>query len=100
MILNLLILTFAIVYIIDYSGIVFELSKTLYHRLNQGKPYMGQLIPKPFSCSVCVTFWTTLIYSMFTDNIIHSLGLACGFAILSTLIYKLIGIIMKLINKL
>jgi hypothetical protein len=92
-ILNTLLITYITVYIVDISGFITSLSKSIYNWLNPHKEWLGQLIPKPFSCSLCLTFWLVLIYSLFHLNIIHSLVLASSCSILTLpikiLIYKI-----------
>lgn len=98
--MELLLLTFSIVYIIDHSGIVYEISKTLYTQLNKGKQYNGQIIPKPFSCSVCMTFWTTLIIMLCSSiSVIVTLALASCYSIASVVINRLLVQLFKLIDK-
>lgn len=96
-ILNLLIINFVIVYIIDHSGIVFDLSKFLY--TISGREWKYQIIKKPFGCSICMTWWISLIYLLFNIGFIYSIGLAAIFAILSVLINKMIGKVLELFNK-
>lgn len=65
--LDLLLLTALIVFIIDLSGFVDEIVKRLYDKYI-GKGDYHTIIPKlkPFSCSLCMTFWTGLIYLLIT----------------------------------
>lgn len=56
--INLLVLTFIIVFIIDLSGIIEEVENMIAKRLKVHKVH----IPKPFSCSLCSTWWIGLIY--------------------------------------
>lgn len=55
---NLLVITFIIVFIIDLSGIIDELEKMIAKWLKVTKVH----IPKPFSCSLCSTWWLGLLY--------------------------------------
>lgn len=57
MIVNLLLITLIIVFIIDLSGIIDSIETVLSKFLN-GKAR----VPKPFSCSLCMTWWVGLIY--------------------------------------
>ena len=65
-IINLLIITTIICFIVDLSGFIQEmegiLSKWLKFKVH---------IPKPFSCSLCLSFWINLIYLL----IIHQFTL-------------------------
>lgn len=100
MIINLFIITFAIVYIIDHSGFLIDFSKAIYKVLNPGKEYHYQII-KPFGCSLCSSFWVTLIYSLIMgQSLIYSLGLAVVFGgFVSVIINKIIKLFFNIINK-
>ena len=88
MISNIFLITFIIVYIIDYSGIIMDLSKTIWQLTHPGKVWMYKIIGKPFGCSVCMTFWLISIYLLYAgQTIIISLAVGCLMA-LSTNIYK------------
>lgn len=57
MFIDLLLLTLIVVFIIDLSGIVDSIEGSL------SKWLKGKVrIPKPFSCSLCMTWWAGLIY--------------------------------------
>lgn len=67
------------------------LSKFIYKLTHKNKEWNYQMIGKPFSCSICMTFWLILFYMLISGiGIIYSLGLACTMALLSILIDKLI----------
>lgn len=83
-----ILLTFSIVYIIDFSGILFDLSK-LFYEVTTRRKWKYQMIRKPFGCSQCMTFWSILIYSLFSQPIIISLFAACLMA-LSVNLFKLL----------
>lgn len=57
MILDLLLMTIIIVFIIDLSGVLESIEAFLSKWL-KGKAK----VPKPFSCSLCSTWWSGLIY--------------------------------------
>ena len=99
MLINILILTISIVYIWNHSGFIFDITKMIFKKLNPEKPYLGQPLPKPFSCYSCMTFWVNLVYALFYLNIIYSLGIGVAASILAILIDKLLGLILKYINK-
>ena len=56
---NLLLMAFIIVFAIDYSGFIEEMDKILTKVFKSKVPLH---IPKPLSCSLCLTFWLGLIY--------------------------------------
>lgn len=66
-IINLLFIAFSLMYIIEKSGIIIDISKFIYVKLNPKKEYMYQIIPKPFSCKNCMVFWISLVYLLTTS---------------------------------
>lgn len=99
LIINLIIITLSITYIWNYSGFIFDITKLIYQKLNPNSKYMGQQLPKPIGCSMCMVFWTTFIISLLSVTLIYSLGIATLFTILSVFIDKLYGVLFRLINK-
>jgi len=64
--IDILFIAIICVCIIDLSGFVQEMEVLLKKWL---KIQRGEVrIPKPFSCSLCMTFWTGLIYLMITGQ--------------------------------
>lgn len=57
MLIDLFLITLIIVFIIDISGFIDEM-ETILSKWLKGKAR----VPKPFSCSLCMTWWTGLIY--------------------------------------
>lgn len=94
---NLLIINFVISYIIDHSGILFDLSKWLY--TISGREWNYRMISKPWGCNICMSWWISLIYLLFNVSFIYAIGLAAGCAILSVFISKMIGKVLELFNK-
>ena len=64
-ILNLFLIQFIIVNIIDVSGFIGEMETMLARWLKVKSVH----IPKPFSCSLCMTFWTGLIYLIISSHL-------------------------------
>ena len=64
MILTVLTITFVVAFIVDYSGIVKSLQKLVNVLLYKGKADPDQISLKPFTCSLCMSFWTVLIYGL------------------------------------
>ena len=75
---NLFLIGFISVFIIDYSGFIEEADKILTKVLKSKFPLH---IPKPFSCSLCTTFWVGLIYLLvagkFSLAFVAILGMVC-----------------------
>lgn len=61
--LNIWLLSVIIVFIIDLSGIV----ESIDNMLSRWMGYKCRL-PKPFSCSLCMTFWSGLIYIIINNK--------------------------------
>lgn len=100
-IIEILVLITSIVYIWEHSGFMYDLSKFIYEKLNKGKRYKGQPIMKPFGCYTCMTFWLVGLYAFIAMDlsIILTIGVAVASSILGLLIDKLMGIIIRVINK-
>lgn len=96
--INICLINFTITWILGYSGFLFDFSKWLYQIVNK-KIWTGQFIGKPFGCALCMTFWITLIYCLFSYSILISLSIASLSGMLTYLTDKLIGVIIKLIDK-
>lgn len=60
---DLLILAFAVVYAIDVSGFVPEIITRFFRWLKKPRP--TQTV-KPWECSLCMTFWTGVVYLLIT----------------------------------
>ena len=65
-ILNLVIIGFFWVFVLDYAGFVNELERYfgVFSRSKAPKK-----IPKPFSCSLCMTFWTGIVYLLIINQL-------------------------------
>ena len=67
MILNLLLINLILSYIIDVSGAVDSIKSFLKRILTKGKMSDPNYSLKPFDCSLCMTFWVSLIYLLVFD---------------------------------
>jgi hypothetical protein len=63
MLIKLLFLTLIVVFIIDISGIIESIENFL-SKLLKGKVR----IKKPFSCSLCMTWWLGLVYIIYFNH--------------------------------
>ena len=61
-ILNLLLIQFIVVVIIDDSGIIDSIKRLISRILTKGKIETTNFELKPFSCSYCSNFWVGIIY--------------------------------------
>ena len=66
MIINLFLIAIFWVFVIDYASFVSTIEEAVSKRLTRSK--MKFHIPRPFSCSLCMTFWTGLAYILITNN--------------------------------
>ena len=99
--INLFILTCIIVFIIDLSGFVDEMVKRLYYKYIKVGDY-HTLIPKlkPFTCSLCLTFWAGITYLLITSQFnILMIGYVCLLAFLSPIIGDILVMIKDVLNK-
>lgn len=79
MIINLLMIAIFWVFVLDYAGFVSTIEEAVSKRLIRSK--MKFHIPKPFSCSLCMTFWTGLAYIIIVNEFsLLNLILVCGAA--------------------
>ena len=67
-ILNLFLITFIVVFIVDVSGAVDSLKSGIKWVLTKGKMSNSNYRLKPFDCSLCTTVWIGLIYLLCTSN--------------------------------
>lgn len=58
-VIGLVVIGFLWVFVVDYCGFVEEIERYLCVFVRSKAPVK---IPKPFSCSLCMTWWTGLIY--------------------------------------
>lgn len=94
MIFDLFILSAIIVFIVDVSGVIENIEWWL-------SKWIGKncKIPKPFSCSLCLTFWLGLIWiSIFQFSLLNIL-FVCLVAALTEQTYNMFVIIKMLIDK-
>ena len=60
--INLLLIQFIVVFIVDDSGVIDSIKLLISRILTKGKIETTNFDIKPFSCSLCMTFWIGLIY--------------------------------------
>lgn len=95
--INLLIIAFLCVFIVDYSGFIQEMEGIFTRVLKSPIPLH---IPKPFSCSLCLTWWSSIIYLIIVHqfNFINILVVG-GICCLTPEILSIIYFIKDIINK-
>lgn len=81
---DILAIAFIYVFLLDISDGVDALKRFLWNRLFKNVPYPDTGISiKPFDCSLCLTWWTSLLYIVVTNNI--SFTIVCYVAIISSM---------------
>ena len=99
--INLLLIACIIVFIIDISGFVDEIVKRIYDKYIKVGDY-HTLLPKlkPFTCSLCSTFWIGLIYLLITSQFnILMIGYVCLLAFLTPIIGDIFILVKDALNK-
>lgn len=85
--IELLIIQLFVVFVIDLSGIIEEMEKIIAKWLKVTKVH----IPKPFSCSLCTTFWLSIIYILCTGHFtIPYIGFCALMAYLTPAAYNIL----------
>ena len=67
-IFNLFLIAVICVFIVDISGAIDSLKSGIKWLLTNGKMKNSNYDLKPLSCSLCMTFWSGLIYLLVTSN--------------------------------
>ena len=99
--LELLIITAIIVFVVDLSGIILVLKKKLWKTLYGIIPFKEDWSLKPFDCSLCMTFWIGLIYLIITGSVtIPFIGYVCLLSFLTPIIQEMLLTIKDLLIRL
>lgn len=78
-ILDLLIITGIVVFIVDISGAVESLKTGIKRIFTKGKMSSSDFSLKPLDCSLCMTFWIGLIYLLIMDKFtLPYIGYVCA----------------------
>lgn len=64
---DLLMIQWIVVFIIDISGAIDALKSTIARVISKGKFHSSNYCLKPLDCSLCMTFWSGLIYMLITS---------------------------------
>lgn len=100
-ILNLLYISIIWVLILDIAGFAHTIDKTLYKIFYRGRAYREDAHFPPFDCSLCLTFWTGLIYLLIIQSLtIPHMLLLLVFACLTPIIKDLFILIKDIVVKL
>lgn len=89
MILNVLMILFSVVYIIDISGVMDAINKVAYKLIyGADARYKGDWYIPLFGCSKCLTFWCTLVYCICNAGLVESLFIACIASFMALPVYR------------
>lgn len=104
MVFDLLFITLIIVFIIDLSGVTFSIKRLISFLVTKGKIIKDDYSIKPFDCSLCMTFWCGIIYTICLNQFtLFNLLIICLLAfftpILKDILYLLKDIFISLITK-
>lgn len=104
MFLNLLMITLIVVFIVDISGAIDNLKSGIKYVLTKGAMSHSDYRLKPLDCSICMTFWSGLIYLLvvgeFTLPYITIVCLlACFSGIIKSSILLVEDTVIKIIQK-
>ena len=101
MILNLFIISIIWVLILDLTGFALTMDKLLYKLLYKNRPFRTDAHFPPFDCSLCMTWWTCLIYLIVLNAIsLPNIAFSLLFAWLTTTEKDILIFIKDLITKL
>lgn len=93
--IKLLLISIVIVFVIDLSGFITHLEKILAKWLKT----KTVIIPKPFSCSLCSTWWIGIIYLICVGELnIFTLTYTALLAFFTETIYNYLLKIKEIIN--
>ena len=97
--INLTLITAIVVFIVDISGAVDSLKSGLKWILTKGKMKNSDYQLKPLDCSLCMTFWSGIIYLLITNNFtLPYLAFVCLLACFSGIIKNTILLVEDIIT--
>lgn len=102
MVIDLILISIIVVFVIDLSGIIDHLKKLLW-KLLKSEPYQPYIF-KPFDCSLCMTWWISLIWLLITNQLsLITITVVCITSFLTPVIENLLilikDILIILLNK-
>lgn len=93
--INLFYITLIVVFIVDISGVVDSLKSALAKWLNCRVPSL-----KPFDCSLCLTWWSCLLYVLIAEPITFgNVALCAVCAIFADKLADIISLVRDFITK-
>ena len=99
MILELLLLTVIVCFVVDISGFIDTIKNLIWKWVFNGKREYREFRLKPLDCSLCMSFWIGIIWISIFEFTLLNLFFVTVFAALSEDITGFIKIIKYLLNK-
>lgn len=100
MILELLMISIIVCFVIDVSGIVDSIKELIWKWAFNNKRQYNEFRLKPFDCSLCMCFWVGLLWLVVQSNFtLFNVMMVCLFAALTEQITNGIIIIKQMIAK-
>lgn len=102
-IIDLFLIGLSVTYIIDLSGISSSINKAIWRLTQRYKPMPYDYQAKPFTCSLCMTFWISLLYLLVNYRgslTITDFALACCNSYMTTTYLQLLITSKAIIDKL
>ena len=101
MIQDLALITLIVVYLVDLSGGVSSLKQFIWKHCLDGKgryPYSFRL--RPLDCSLCLTWWTGLVYLWITQEFsLENVALVAMFSYFTSQLASLLRLVSEMINN-
>lgn len=99
--LNLLLIALVCVMIVDLSGFVQSIKSLISTKLTNGKITTNSFRIKPFDCSLCMTFWCSIIYIIFNGEFtLINVVYICILSFFTDTLKQLLLLIKDVFNKL
>lgn len=99
MILELLLLTVIVCFVVDISGFIDTIKSLIWKWVFNGKREYREFRLKPLDCSLCMSFWIGIIWISIFEFTLFNLLFVTVFAALAEDITGFIKIIKYLLNK-
>lgn len=98
--INLILISAIVVFIVDISGAVDSLKSGLKWILTKGKMNNSDYSLKPIDCSLCMSFWSGIIYLLVINEFtLPYLAFVCLLACFSGIIKSSILLVEDVFNK-
>lgn len=98
--INILLIGLILVFALDVSGFYQEITSVISGWMTNGK-IKKPIMVKPFSCSLCMTFWTSLVYVIVLNQFsIPMLAYICLISYLTPVFNDIMVLVRELLKTL